>query len=302
MQNATIDWPRKRREVQNHHADSRIWNDFRYRDDDIVIATYAKSGTTWMQQIVSQLLFNGAEGLEVARMSPCLELRVPPPEVKLRHVEAQTHRRFLKTHLPVDGLVFVPKAKYIHVARDGRDVVWSMHNHHANANALWYETMNDTPGRVGHALEKPTASVREYFIEWLERDGYPFWPFWAHARSWWSARQLPNVLMLHYEELKRDLSGQIRKVARFLDVPVDQQRWQEIVHHCSFEYMKANATKSLPMEGAFWDDGSRTFVNKGVNGRWREVLSRVDVERYEARAERELGPECARWFASASRS
>ena len=124
----------KTRELHNHHFDSTIWNDFKFRDDDIVIATYAKSGTTWMQQIVGQLLFNGAEDLAVAEMSPWLDLRVPPKEVKLPAVEAQTHRRFLKTHLPVDALVFSPRAKYIYIGRDGRDVVWSMYNHHANAN------------------------------------------------------------------------------------------------------------------------------------------------------------------------
>ena len=62
--------PVKTRELQNHHFDSRIWNDLKFRKDDIVIATYAKSGTTWVQQIVAQLLFSGAEGLDVAAMSP----------------------------------------------------------------------------------------------------------------------------------------------------------------------------------------------------------------------------------------
>ena len=110
---------------------STIWNDFKFRDNDIVIATYAKSGTTWLQQIVAQLLFNGQEALGVAEMSPWLDLRVPPKEIKLAEVEAQAHRRFVKTHLPVDALVFSPKAKYIYIARDGRDVVWSLYNHHS---------------------------------------------------------------------------------------------------------------------------------------------------------------------------
>ena len=122
--------PVKTRELHNNHMDSTVWNDLDFRDDDIVIATYAKSGTTWLQQIISQLIFAGAEGLGVAEMSPWVDLRVPPKEVKLAEIEAQTHRRFLKTHLPVDALVFSPKAKYIYIARDARDVMWSMHNHH----------------------------------------------------------------------------------------------------------------------------------------------------------------------------
>lgn len=107
--------PTKTREIHNHHFDSTIWNDFEFRDDDIVIATYAKSGTTWMQQIISQLLFNGQPDLNVADMSPWMDLRVPPKEVKLPIVNAQTHHRFLKTHLPVDALVFSDKAKYIYI-------------------------------------------------------------------------------------------------------------------------------------------------------------------------------------------
>ncbi len=50
----------KRREIVNRYLDSRPWNDFSFRDGDVIIATYAKSGTTWMQQIVSQLVFDGA--------------------------------------------------------------------------------------------------------------------------------------------------------------------------------------------------------------------------------------------------
>ena len=147
----TIVWPTKTREMHNHHVDSTIWNDFRFRDDDIIIATYAKSGTTWMQQIIAQMLFGPDPNLEVAEMSPWLDLRVPPKEVKLPMVEAQTHRRFLKTHLPVDALVFSQQAKYLYIGRDGRDVVWSMYNHHANANGLWYEALNDTADRSHHA-------------------------------------------------------------------------------------------------------------------------------------------------------
>ena len=77
-----IRWPTKTRELHNHHFDSTIWNDLVFRDDDIVIATYAKSGTTWMQQIIGQLLFDGDPDLAVAEMSPWLDLRVPPKAVK----------------------------------------------------------------------------------------------------------------------------------------------------------------------------------------------------------------------------
>ena len=132
--------PRKTREFQNHHFDSTIWNDFRFRDDDIIIATYAKSGTTWVQQIIAQLLFNGEEN------------------------------------------------------------------------------------------------------------------------------------------------------------------WESILLHCSFDYMKANATKSVPLGGAFWDGGAQSFIHKGTNGRWRDILEKDESLKYEVRATEELGEECAHWLATGEMS
>jgi len=291
-------WPRKTREFQNHHFDSTVWNDFRFRDGDIIVGTYAKSGTTWTQQIIGQLLFNGSAEVDVGEMSPWVDLRVPPREIKLPAIEAQTHRRFLKTHLPVDALVFSPRAKYVYIGRDGRDVVWSMYNHHANANQTWYDMLNDTPGRVGPPIGKPPESIRQYFLDWMDRDGHPFWPFWENIRSWWNIRHLPNVLLIHFDALKRDMPGEIRRIAGFLDIPIDESRFPAIIEHCGFDYMKANAAKSAPLGGVFWDGGAATFINKGTNGRWRDTLTPDDCARYEAVAREQLGEDCARWLAT----
>jgi aryl sulfotransferase len=293
-----LTWPVKTRELHNHHFDSTIWNDFQFRDDDIIIATYAKSGTTWMQQIIAQLLFNGDPDLAVADISPWLDLRVPPKAVKLPYVEAQTHRRFLKTHLPVDALVFSPQARYLYIGRDGRDVVWSLYNHHANANQLWYDALNETPGRVGLPIERPPEDIREYWRDWMARDGYPFWSFWDNVRTWWQIRDLPNVRLVHFSELKRDLPGTIRQIARFLQIPVNESHWSAILEHCSFEWMKQNATKSVPLGGLFWDAGAGVFINKGVNGRWADVLTAEEAAEYEQIAVSQLGPACAQWLAT----
>jgi aryl sulfotransferase len=289
-------WPVKTREMHNHHFDSSAWNEFKFRDDDVIIATYGKSGTTWVQQIVSQLIFNGAEGLDVAEISPWVDLRVPPKQVKLPALEAQTHRRFLKTHLPVDALRFSPRAKYFYIGRDGRDVIWSMYNHHANANESWYRALNDSPGRVGPPIEKPPADIAQYYREWLDGDGYPFWPFFDNVLSWWEIRHLPNVALLHFTDLKHDLPGEIRRIAAFLDIPIDEAKFPTIVEHCSFDYMKRNATKAVPLGGAFWDGGAETFIHKGTNGRWRDVLSEDEAGRYDKIARRELGDPCAKWL------
>jgi aryl sulfotransferase len=298
MKHAAAAWPKKTRELHNHHLDSTMWNGFRFRDGDIVIATYAKAGTTWMQQIVAELLFNGAEGLDLQAMSPWIDFRVPSRKAKLKIVEAQDHRRFVKTHLPVDALPFSPRAKYIYIGRDGRDVLWSLYNHYTNGNADMYRLVNETPGRIGPALERPPSCPRQYFRDWLEGDGYPFWSFWENVRSWWEVRELPNVLMVHFASLKRDLPGEIRRIACFLDIPIDASRFPMILEHCSFDYMKRNARWVAPLGGAVWEGGAGTFIHKGTNGRWRDVLSAEESAAYNERARAELGPLCAAWLAA----
>lgn len=298
MTSGAIQWPRKTRELHNHHFDSTVWNDFKFRDGDIVIGTYGKSGTTWSQQIVGQLLFNGDPDIAVSEMSPWLDLRVPPKDVKLQLLEAQTHRRFIKTHLPVDALVFSPDARYLYIGRDGRDVVWSLYNHHANANALWYAAMNDTPGRVGPPIGPPTPDIRQYFLDWLERDGFPFWPFWENICSWWEIRHLPNVLLMHFTDMKADMPGAIRRIASHLQIPVDERRWPAILEHCSFDYMREHGDKTVPLGGVIFEGGAKTFINKGTNGRWRDILTPEDNQRYEDMARRELGQDCAHWLMS----
>lgn len=293
-----VPWPLKKRDIHNNHMDSTIWDDFKFRDDDIIIGTYAKSGTTWMQQIIGQMMFGGDPDLEVAHMSPWMDMRVPPKQVKLPEVEAQTHRRFVKTHLPVDALVFSPQAKYVYIGRDGRDVVWSFYNHHANASEFLYDALNNTPGLVGPKFEKPTDSIHKYWNEWMDRDGFPLWSFWENVRTWWEIRDLPNVKLIHFENMKHDMEGQMRNIAAFLDIEVNEENWPQIIEYCSFDWMKANATKTVPLGGAPWKGGAATFINKGVNGRWRDTLTKADCAAYEARAVEELGAACARWLAS----
>ena len=293
-----VRWPAKSRELHSHHFDSTIWNDFRFRDDDIIIATYGKSGTTWTQQILGQMLLGPDPELAVAELSPWMDLRVPPPHVKLPAVEAQTNRRFLKTHLPVDALVYSPQARYLYIGRDARDVVWSLHNHHSTANELWYQALNETPGLVGPPIGKPHPDIRQYWLDWLAHDGYPFWSLWENVRSWWEIRALPNVLFVHFNDLKRDMPGQMRRIAKFLDIEVAAADWPHIEEYCGFDWMKRNAAKSVPLGGAFWEGGAESFVHKGQNRRWSETLSAADCAAYEARAMRELGADCARWLAT----
>ena len=297
MTKPSVAWPAKTRELHNAHMDSTIWNRFRFRDDDVIVGTYAKSGTTWTQQIVGQLVFAGAPDVPIADISPWLDLRIMPPDT-MERLEAQTHRRIVKTHLPLDALTFSRQAKYLYVARDGRDVLWSLYNHHANANELWYQLLNETPGRVGPPMPRPDPDIRSYFRHWLENDGAPFWAYWENIATWWAARDVPNVKLVHFNALKADLEGEMRRIAAFLECQIPEDRWPAILEHCSFDYMKTHAENVAPMGGAIFEGGATTFINKGVNGRWRDVLSGDEIAAYEAKALAELGPECAHWLAT----
>ena len=291
-----IQWPAKTREVFHHYFDSRYWNEFVFRDGDIIIDTYAKSGTTWMQQIVLQLIFNGEEGQSLSQLSPWFDLRVLSKEQR-GAIDRHTHRRCLKTHLPVDALVFSRRARYIYIARDGRDAAWSFHNHQFNANDDFFRMYNENLPDGYPLLERGTADPYAFYKTWIEKNGWPVWPFWEHIRSWWAIRNLPNVMLVHFNDLKSDLEGSIRRVAAFLGIAVNEEIFPSIVSHCTFEYMKANAEDMAPRGGASWKNGAATFINKGTNGRWRDRLTDEDIAAYEKRAVDELGPDCARWLA-----
>ena len=300
MNNIVTDVSRPVREVRNHHMDSTLWNDFPFRDDDVIVATYAKAGTTWTQQIVGQLIFGGDPSIAISQISPWWDMRIIPPEVR-EMVYAQPHRRVIKTHLPADALRMSSKAKYIYVARDGRDVIWSMYNHHSGFNEMAYELINETPGRVGPPLGLPDPDIRRYFRTWLEHDGAPFWSFWENTATWWALRDQPNVKLIHFNQLKADLPGMMREIADFLGIELTPAQWDAAVEHCTFDWMKANAELAAPLGGAVWEGGADTFINKGVNGRWKDVLSPEESAAYETACVQMLGVECAHWLNTGER-
>jgi aryl sulfotransferase len=140
--------------------------------------------------------------------------------------------------------------------------------------------------------------VVAYFRDWLAKDGYPWWPYWAHIQSWWAIQHLPNVMLLHFSNLKKDMPGEIQRIATFLDIVIDKAKWDAILEHCSFDYMKSHASQSVPFGGAIFEGGAEAFLHKGVNGRWKDLLSLEDIERYEQAAREKLGVDCARWLST----
>jgi aryl sulfotransferase len=120
---------------------------------------------------------------------------------------------------------------------------------------------------------------------------------WENIRSWWNIRNLPNVKLMHFNDLKADLAGSIREIGDFLGIKPNSAAFPKIVEHCTFDYMKAHAVKAAPLGGALWKGGATTFINKGTNGRWRDTLNAAEIAAYDAKAVKELGPACAKWLA-----
>ena len=118
------------REYRTVVSDNRRWEYFTSRPGDIFVCMPPKCGTTGMQTIVTSLLFpNGDAPGPVTEIAPWIEARFEPVEVVVARLDAQTHRRSVKTHTAADGIPWFPSASYIVVGRDGRDAFMSFLNH-----------------------------------------------------------------------------------------------------------------------------------------------------------------------------
>jgi aryl sulfotransferase len=269
-----------------------------------VIATSYKSGTTWMQFIVNELIFLGEPAPVMWDVALWLDSRFyPDVKERIEILEAQEHRRSIKTHLALDGLPFFPEVKYIVVARDARDVFMSWWNHYSNYTDEFYERMSSLPGRVGLPLPRCPEDIHDYWHLWItqgwfewEMEGYPQWGNMHHTQTWWNYRHLDNILFVHFNDLLADLEGEIMRVAAFLDIPITADQLSTVAQAVNFAAIKRRATADPEAATDTWKEGMATFFHKGTNGRWRDVLSAEEVEMYEKTAAKVLTPECKRWL------
>jgi aryl sulfotransferase len=282
------------RDYRTWIIDSRRWAHYRPRGDDIVIATYPKCGTTWMQRIVSLLVFQSTEPVPVMNISPWIDRRIPEPiEAVIGTIEAQKHRRFLKSHLPADGLPIFDEVQYIHVARDGRDACISFHNHGTGFTDQLLEAV-DQVGREDETLGRPYPRVPEdpgvHFHKWLTQgevpghaDGSPAMSFFQFERSWWDLRDRDNVLLVHYNDLKADLAGEMTRVAAFLNIEVPSAILPGLVKAASFDAMRRDGNTLMGKVATTFRGGGERFFFKGTNRRWHGVYSDDDLALYEAK-------------------
>jgi hypothetical protein len=290
-------------------ADSARWDGFELRPDDVIISTPAKCGTTWTQMICALLVFQ-TEALPAPLdlLSPWLDMQTRDRAEVFADLAGQTHRRFIKTHTPYDGLPHDDQVTYICVGRDPRDVALSWDNHIANTDFIAMFTARDAA--VGNEdlaelmpegpPDRAEAEI-DRFWQWVDEDaasssGGSLASLVHHVSTFWSVRDHDNVLLLHYDDMKRDLDGQMRLVAARLRTPVDESRWPLLVEAATFDRMRDNADRVAPdTSNGIWQD-NREFFHRGQSGQWRDLLDDAGLARYFARVD-ELAPaDVARWL------
>jgi aryl sulfotransferase len=274
--------------------DNHRWARFVPRPEDVFVCTPAKCGTTWMQTIVAELLFPDGPPGPVMELAPWIDARFNPIDEMYDRIEAQTHRRQIKTHTPADGIPWYPEVSYIAVYRDGRDVFMSFLNHMRNIRQdVLVELATSAPDDGIELTVRdvpPLDDVHAFFDWWVESPA-----FFPHLATFWAHRDEPNVLFAHYDDMKADLEGQMRRVASFLDLEIDPERWPYLVERCSFASMKTRADEIGDFESHFVG-GADTFLYKATNGRWRDVLTDEEIERFERRQQELLPPDAVAWL------
>jgi aryl sulfotransferase len=283
------------RDILNHYVgpitDTHRWASFKHRPDDIFICTPPKSGTTWTQAICAMLVFGRTDhGEKPAYISPWVDANLDPLDEYLRIVDAQQHRRFIKTHTPLDGIPFYDECQYLAIFRDPRDAFLSGSDHRDNMTNQ--ELANTT-----------FPSGENAFSDWLHEEpvegGWDRWTLAALVhlfRSYWQARDLENVHLFHYADMQRDLPGAIAAMASALGYQYTDEEIAAFADAASFDRMKDRASQFAPQaDVGFWRSDSGFFATAGRD-RWKNAFSEEQNEAFQARATSLLEPEAMEWL------
>lgn len=284
--------------------ESARWKDFEPRPDDIVICTPPKCGTTWMQMICALLIFQTPKFEKpLSEYSPWLDMLILPVDEVLEKLSKQTHRRFIKTHTPLDGLPYHDDVTYLVVGRDPRDAFISMQPHLKNMQPEKIMTMieNATHEVVLPDMSEDDLGIR--FQRWMAASGKPgdgddvgSASVLSFIATYWQYRHLPNINFIHYSDLKSDLRQQMERIAAILNIEVPEEKWPTLVEAAGFESMKSNADNIAPdAEKNLWQSNAG-FFNSGKSGQWQELLNDEDIAFYHQQLKERASPELARWL------
>jgi len=254
------------------------WANFQHRPDDIFICTPPKCGTTWTQAICSMLVFGKAvHGQQTSDISPWIDADFMPIDDLLPQIHDLPHRRFIKTHSPLDGIPYYPECTYLVVMRDPRDSYCSGLNHRDN--------MNDK--ELAHSVF-PTGE--NAFDTWLNRESHPeAWDvqsistFVHFFNSYWPYRNLGNVHLYHYSDMKRDLRSAIKSMATATGTAVTDAQLDAYTEAATFGNMKKKAEQFAPESGSGLWKSESNFFSKGVSQQWKTLLSEDEIKAFDAK-------------------
>jgi aryl sulfotransferase len=281
------------------HQDSARWDGFKFHPGDIVISTRSRSGTTWMQTICALLIFQIPDlPAPLAELSPWMEWLSLDRDELLAGLAAQEHRRFIKTHTPLDGLPLDPRVTYLVVARHPLDMAVSLYHHYANLNI---RRVNELAGQPDTGTPKPLPPLREWLLSWVFSDCNPYQRVDSlagvlhHVEDAWSRQAEPNVILMHYDDLTADLEGQMRKLAERLGIAVPASLWPDLVGAATFSSMRSRAARFTPgPPGVLLDDTA--FFREGQSGAADTVLSPEEFSLYRSRVAEMTSPEVISWL------
>jgi aryl sulfotransferase len=271
------------RRYQSPDEDSGRWEQFSWRPGDIVISTRSKHGTTWMQMICALLVFQSPDLPEpLPRLSPWVDWLGVPIDELLQRLDQQRHRRFVKTHTPLDGLPIRDEASYVVIVRHPLDAAISLYYQGDNLDR---EKMHELTGAPLPTRQRP--ALREWLLDWINADVDPAEELdslpgvaW-HVTDVWQRRDEANVVLVHYADLTADLDREMRGIANRLNVAIDEATWPALVEAASFSSMRSRANEVAPATGVL--KSSAAFFRRGARGEARELLSADEIAVYDER-------------------
>lgn len=275
-------------------ADSARWERFQQRPGDVVITTPSKCGTTWMQTIVGMLLRDRVDlGVPMGTISPWLDMQIRTEQEVFDLLAAQTERRFIKTHTPLDGLPANPSVTYLAVIRHPLDVALSDRDH--TENMLRERAIEMREAVAGTYESRPereeapedTADFLRWFIDNdMEPSGsgpYGLADYCQQMLTYWDARSRPNVHLFHYADMWNDLDAEMRRVAAALGVAVDEARWPAFVEAATLKSMRARSSEAAPDAHLGLWKSTENFFRVGGTREWAALLTQADMDHFDER-------------------
>jgi Sulfotransferase domain len=291
-------------DYSNGQQDTTRWSRFEFRRGDILISTPPKCGTAWTQMLCGLLLFDSpAFPGSIDELSPWLDLTFRTEQDVFAQLDAQQHRRFIKTHTPLDGIPARDDVTYLVVGRDPRDAMVSFEYHFANVDFSKIAASFEAQGRLAELElspppEPPPSDPDANFRMFIDHDGVGMFAptvqsVLHHLDTAWQQRTQSNIGMFHYADYQQDLVGEMERLTAVLGLSFTRERLAELAPEAGLDQMRSRASELAPEAPIYVDD--RAFFRSGGSGEWANRGTEADHRRYQQRVEELVSPDLAAW-------